>query len=49
MLAPLYAWFREGLDARYLLEAKALLAEVGCISSSGGVSTPPRVRWSGRS
>ncbi len=29
LLAPLYAWFREGLDTRDLLEAKALLAELG--------------------
>jgi tetratricopeptide (TPR) repeat protein len=29
LLAPLYAWFREGFDTRYLLEAKALLAELG--------------------
>jgi tetratricopeptide (TPR) repeat protein len=29
LLAPLYAWFTEGFDARDLVEAKALLAELG--------------------
>jgi predicted ATPase len=29
LLAPLYAWFHEGLDTRHLLEAKALLAQLG--------------------
>ena len=29
LLAPLYAWFTEGLDTRNLIEAKALLAELG--------------------
>ena len=29
LLAPLYAWFTEGFDTRDLIEAKALLAELG--------------------
>jgi predicted ATPase len=29
LLAPLYAWFTEGFDTKDLLEAKALLAELG--------------------
>ena len=29
LLAPIYTWFREGLDTHDLLEAKALLAELG--------------------
>jgi len=29
LLAPLYAWFTEGLDTRNLIEAKALPAELG--------------------
>ena len=28
MLAPIYAWFTEGLDTRDLKEAKALLDEL---------------------
>ena len=29
LLAPLHAWFAEGFDTRDLIEAKALLAELG--------------------
>ena len=29
LLAPLYAWFTEGFDTRDLIEAKALLDELG--------------------
>jgi tetratricopeptide (TPR) repeat protein len=29
LLAPLYGWFREGLDTRHLLESKDLLAQLG--------------------
>ena len=29
LLAPLYAWFTEGFDTRDLVEAKALLEELG--------------------
>ncbi len=29
MLAEIYGWFTEGLDTRYLKEAKALLHELG--------------------
>ena len=28
-LAPLYAWFTEGFDTRDLIDAKALLEELG--------------------
>ena len=28
LLAPIYGWFTEGFDARYLKEAKALLNEL---------------------
>jgi len=29
LLAPLYAWFTEGFATRDLIEAKAMLAELG--------------------
>ncbi len=29
LLAPVYGWFTEGFDTKDLLEAKALLAELG--------------------
>jgi predicted ATPase len=29
LLAPVYAWFTEGFDTRDLIEAKALLEELG--------------------
>ena len=29
LLAPIYAWFTEGFDTRDLIEAKALLEELG--------------------
>ena len=29
LLAPVYGWFTEGFDTRDLLDAKALLAELG--------------------
>ena len=48
LLAPVYGWFTEGFDTKDLLEAKALLAELGVPSE------PPRltndaIRTGGRS
>lgn len=34
LLAPVYGWFPEGCDTRDLLDAKALLAELGSRSAA---------------
>ena len=38
MLAPIYGWFSEGFDTRYLMEARALLEDLS--TTSEGLPAP---------